>query len=89
MRGWTLDVLNLVRSLHKQNFSLADAYALEPHLASLHPANRHVRDKIRQACSVPNTSSIAARRDFTAVARSACRISEIARVRRLPAVAVA
>jgi type II restriction enzyme len=48
MRGWTLDVLNLVRSLHKQNFSLSDAYSLEPHLASLHPANRHIRDKIRQ-----------------------------------------
>ncbi|MHB8412748.1 MAG: hypothetical protein ACYDDI_12505 [Candidatus Acidiferrales bacterium] len=52
MRGWTLDVLNLVRSLHKQNFWLADAYALEPHLASLHPANRHVRDKIRQQLQV-------------------------------------
>lgn len=52
MRGWTLDVLNLVRSLHKQNFSLADAYALEPHLASLHPDNRHVRPKIRQQLQV-------------------------------------
>jgi len=48
MRGWTLDVLNLIRSLHKQTFTLADAYSLEPHLASLHPANRHVRPKIRQ-----------------------------------------
>jgi len=48
MRGWTLDVLNLLRSLHKQTFSLADAYALEPHLASLHPSNRHIRPKIRQ-----------------------------------------
>ncbi|MHB8412746.1 MAG: DpnI domain-containing protein [Candidatus Acidiferrales bacterium] len=52
MRGWTLDVLNLIRSLRKQNFSLADAYALEPHLASLHPANRHVRDKIRQQLQI-------------------------------------
>ena len=48
MRGWTLDVLNLIRSLHKQTFTLADAYTLEPHLASLHPSNRHVRPKIRQ-----------------------------------------
>src|SRR6185437_3459323 len=31
-RGWTLDVLNLIRSLHKQTFTLADAYTLEPHL---------------------------------------------------------
>ncbi|HEV2616851.1 MAG TPA: hypothetical protein VGU63_09620 [Candidatus Acidoferrales bacterium] len=52
MRGWTLDVLNLVRSLRKQNFSLADAYTLEPHLASLHPSNRHVRDKIRQQLQI-------------------------------------
>jgi type II restriction enzyme len=52
MRGWTLDVLNLVRSLHKQNFSLSDAYSLEPHLASLHPANRHIRDKIRQQLQI-------------------------------------
>lgn len=52
MRGWTLDVLNLLRSLHKQNFSLVDAYTLEPHLASLHPANRHVRDKIRQQLQI-------------------------------------
>ena len=52
MRGWTLDVLNLLRSLHKQTFSLADAYALEPHLSSLHPANRHVRPKIRQQLQI-------------------------------------
>ncbi len=52
MRGWTLDVLNLLRSLHKQTFTLADAYSLEPHLASLHPANRHVRDKIRQQLQI-------------------------------------
>ena len=52
MRGWTLDVLNLVRSLHKQTFTLADAYSLEPHLASLHPSNRHVRPKIRQQLQI-------------------------------------
>ncbi|HEV2315733.1 MAG TPA: DpnI domain-containing protein [Candidatus Acidoferrales bacterium] len=52
MRGWTLDVLNLIRSLHKQTFTLADAYTLEPHLASLHPANRHVRPKIRQQLQI-------------------------------------
>ncbi|HVA18514.1 MAG TPA: DpnI domain-containing protein [Candidatus Dormibacteraeota bacterium] len=52
MRGWTLDVLNLLRSLGKQTFTLADAYTLEPHLASLHPANRHVRDKIRQQLQI-------------------------------------
>ena len=52
MRGWTLDVLNLLRSLNKSTFSLADAYSLEPHLASLHPSNRHIRPKIRQQLQI-------------------------------------
>lgn len=66
MRGWTLDVLNLLRSLASRrnassplatsdsplHFSLADAYSLEPHLAHLHPANRHIRPKIRQQLQI-------------------------------------
>lgn len=51
-RGWTLDVLNVVRLLGKTEFSLRDVYAFEDHLARLHPANRHVRDKIRQQLQV-------------------------------------
>jgi type II restriction enzyme len=51
-RGWTLDVLNLVRSLNRAEFSLADVYAGEGELARLHPKNRHVRDKIRQQLQV-------------------------------------
>jgi type II restriction enzyme len=51
-RGWTLDVLNAVRSLHKAEFTLPEAYGLERSLAQLHPANRHVRDKIRQQLQV-------------------------------------
>jgi type II restriction enzyme len=47
-RGWTLDTLAAVRSLGKQSFTLPEVYSLEQHLAQLHPANRHVRDKIRQ-----------------------------------------
>src|SRR5438876_2725017 len=47
-RGWTLDVLNLVRSLHKTEFSLADVYTHSDELQLLHPKNQHVRDKIRQ-----------------------------------------
>ena len=47
-RGWTLDVLAAVRSLGEQSFTLAEVYALEREIAKLHPANRHVRDKIRQ-----------------------------------------
>ena len=51
-RGWTLDVLNVVQSLKKEEFDLADVYAHEEALARLHPDNRHVRDKIRQQLQV-------------------------------------
>jgi type II restriction enzyme len=47
-RGWTLDVLNVVRSLNKKEFSLADVYAHADDLAKLHPKNAHIPDKIRQ-----------------------------------------
>jgi type II restriction enzyme len=51
-RGWTLDVLNVVRSLGKSEFNLSEVYESEEKLAKLHPANRHVRDKIRQQLQV-------------------------------------
>lgn len=51
-RGWTLDVLAAVRSLGKQSFTLDEVYSLEREIAKLHPANRHVRDKIRQQLQV-------------------------------------
>lgn len=51
-RGWTLDVLNIVRSLRKNTFELADMYANESKLAAQHPQNRHVRDKIRQQLQI-------------------------------------
>ncbi len=52
IRGWTLDVLRLVESLGKKDFSLSEAYAFEAQLQQLHPDNRHVRDKIRQQLQV-------------------------------------
>jgi len=51
-RGWTLDVLNVVRSLGKQEFQLSDVYAHSDELARLHPDNRHVNPKIRQQLQV-------------------------------------
>lgn len=51
-RGWTLDVLNVLRSLGRSRFSLQDVYAHERQLAALHPANRNVRPKIRQQLQV-------------------------------------
>ena len=51
-RGWSLDVLRVVHSLGKHEFTLADVYAHADELAKLHPDNRHVRDKIRQQLQV-------------------------------------
>jgi|SRR5579862_8065794 len=51
-RGWTLDVLNVVRELNKHEFTLQEVYAHAPELAKLHPDNRHVQDKIRQQLQV-------------------------------------
>ena len=51
-RGWTLDVLQVVQSLGKMEFTLADVYAHAGSLGKLHPQNRHVRDKIRQQLQV-------------------------------------
>lgn len=51
-RGWTLEVLNVLRKLGKSEFVLAEVYAAERGLARLHPDNRHVRDKIRQQLQV-------------------------------------
>jgi type II restriction enzyme len=51
-RGWTLDVLNVVRSVRTSEFSLADVYAHTDELARLHPKNAYVRDKIRQQLQV-------------------------------------
>ena len=51
-RGWTLDVLNAVRSLEKTEFELAEVYALDARLQKLHPGNSHIRPKIRQQLQV-------------------------------------
>lgn len=51
-RGWTLDVLRVVRSLGKTEFSNSDVYAFESQFEQLHPDNRHIRDKIRQQLQV-------------------------------------
>ena len=51
-RGWTLDVLNIVRRLGKAEFKNEDVYAFDRELEKLHPENRHVRDKIRQQLQV-------------------------------------
>jgi len=51
-RGWTLDVLNVVRSLKKNEFVLSEVYGHADQLAELHPQNHHIHDKIRQQLQV-------------------------------------
>lgn len=47
-KGWLLDVMRCVDSIGRPEFTLDDVYASETKLASLHPDNNHVKDKIRQ-----------------------------------------
>jgi len=45
-RGWTLDVLNIVRSLRKNEFVLSESVRPTPdQLAELHPQNQPIPDK--------------------------------------------
>jgi type II restriction enzyme len=52
VRGWTLDVLGVIRKLGKSNFSLREVYLFEADLQRLHPKNQNVRPKIRQQLQV-------------------------------------
>jgi type II restriction enzyme len=47
-RGWRLDVLRVIQSLGKAEFTTADAYIFERELEQLHPDNRNIKAKIRQ-----------------------------------------
>jgi type II restriction enzyme len=51
-RGWTLNVLNVVRRLGKVEFSLRDVYDYASALKQIYPLNEHVHDKIRQQLQV-------------------------------------
>lgn len=52
VRGWTLDVLRLIKRIGQRQFSISDAYQLATELSRLHPKNRHVEPKIRQQLQV-------------------------------------
>jgi len=52
LRGWTVDVLNIIRRIGRDRFSLHELYAFEEDLRGLHPNNRNVRPKIRQQLQV-------------------------------------
>jgi len=52
MRGWTLDVLNVVRKLGQREISLSQVYDFEESLQVIHPNNRNIRAKIRQQMQI-------------------------------------
>jgi len=47
-RGWTTDILKIIRDFGRKNFRLKDIYSFEPDLQKLHPANKNIQPKIRQ-----------------------------------------
>lgn len=51
-KGWILDIMNCIDRLKMRNFSLSDMYAFENSLAKKYPANKHIKDKIRQQLQV-------------------------------------
>ena len=57
-RGWAASLLNLLRQLPGNRFSLGDAYLFEEHLARLFPENKNVRPKIRQQLQVLRDAGI-------------------------------
>ena len=48
LKGWILDIMNLIESLEKECFNLKEIYAFEKDLEILHPENKNIRAKIRQ-----------------------------------------
>ncbi len=50
-RGWTADIINFLDRLPSK-FILNDVYKYEKELLSLHPQNKHVKDKIRQQLQI-------------------------------------
>jgi len=51
-RGWAATLLSMLHRIGKQEFTLNDAYSLEPELAALYPLNHNIRPKIRQQLQV-------------------------------------
>jgi type II restriction enzyme len=52
LKGWTMDVLDVVMKLRQTTFRLDDVYAYIPHLQQNYPLNNNVDAKIRQQLQV-------------------------------------
>jgi type II restriction enzyme len=51
-KGWLIDIIRCIESMGKQEFGLKDIYQFEEKLKSLHPNNKHIKDKIRQQLQI-------------------------------------
>lgn len=51
-RGWLIAVMNCIERINQREFSIREVYEFVPHLESLFPRNRHVKEKIRQQLQV-------------------------------------
>ncbi|TAL27643.1 MAG: Dam-replacing domain protein [Alphaproteobacteria bacterium] len=49
---WLSDVARCIERLEKDIFTLKDVYSFTDELASKHPENNHVKDKIRQQLQI-------------------------------------
>jgi type II restriction enzyme len=58
LRGWALDVFACLSRLGKRDFTLADVYLFQEHLAKLHPENNNIQPKIRQQLQVLRDAGI-------------------------------
>lgn len=47
-KGWILDIMNIIDSFNKKEFTLEEVYAFENDLKLLHPENNNIKPKIRQ-----------------------------------------
>ncbi len=56
-KGWLLDVLRCLEKIGRTEFTLEDVYIFESELSSLHPENRHVKEKIRQQLQILRDSN--------------------------------
>lgn len=51
-KGWSLDIMNCVDLIKKENFTLDDVYKFEEKLKLKYPNNNFIKDKIRQQLQV-------------------------------------
>jgi type II restriction enzyme len=51
-RGWLLNVMKCVERINRSTFTIEEVYAYEDELSQHYPANRYIKEKIRQQLQV-------------------------------------